>query len=220
MEHPEDIGGATARMGENVSMGREGPNAQGAGRPLRYEDRRADATQDQTSSVRGARAGQGVEEPAEGGASVLEGGEGVGLNPGHHQEWVQRSGRAPAQQGPKKPDPMFNQQEATRLLAALERQQSLGGVPFRPRHLRLYQGLRAKQSETKREPLTKRTPPDSKIPKEQNPTPQLTLNSTYLRTDQKQFLKTVEPLMPKMTMAQLKAARQAKAAMKEQAPAQ
>lgn len=48
-------------MGENVSAGREGPNAQGAGRPLGTE-------RDITS--------------------------GVEANPGHHKEWMRRSGRS------------------------------------------------------------------------------------------------------------------------------
>ncbi|KAK4498711.1 hypothetical protein PRZ48_009221 [Zasmidium cellare] len=60
LETPDEMGGPDQRMGENVSAGREGPNAQGAGRPLRTEQ------------------------------DVMGGEE---ANPGHHQEWVRRSGR-------------------------------------------------------------------------------------------------------------------------------
>lgn len=37
LETPNEMGGPESTMGENVSAGREGPNAQGAGRPLRTE---------------------------------------------------------------------------------------------------------------------------------------------------------------------------------------
>ncbi|KAK4629862.1 uncharacterized protein CLAFUR5_08764 [Fulvia fulva] len=89
LETPDDLAADSPRMGDNVSAGREGPNAQGVGRPVRYEDRR-DAPQDTTMEARGARGSGQVEEPAEGGASVLGGSNAEGA---HHQEWIERSGR-------------------------------------------------------------------------------------------------------------------------------
>ncbi|EME43872.1 hypothetical protein DOTSEDRAFT_53141 [Dothistroma septosporum NZE10] len=89
LETPDDLVADSPRVGDNVSEGREGPNAQGVGRPVRYEDRR-NGLQDTTLEARGVRGSGQVEEPAEGGASVLG-----GSNPesAHHQEWIERSGR-------------------------------------------------------------------------------------------------------------------------------
>ncbi|KAI5366011.1 hypothetical protein Slin15195_G075420 [Septoria linicola] len=67
-ETPTSMGGPEQRMGENVSAGREGVNAQGVGR-LAGTDERVRNEHPRPQSTR--KAGE-VEDPAEGGTSVLE----------------------------------------------------------------------------------------------------------------------------------------------------
>lgn len=67
-ETPTSMGGPEQRMGENVSAGREGVNAQGVGR-LAGTDERVRNEHPRPQSTR--KAGE-VQEPAEGGTSVLE----------------------------------------------------------------------------------------------------------------------------------------------------
>lgn len=55
-------------MGENVSAGREGPNAQGVGRITGTDER----VRNEQSGPQGTRTPHEVQEPAEGGLSVLE----------------------------------------------------------------------------------------------------------------------------------------------------
>ncbi|CAK4030852.1 Hypothetical predicted protein [Lecanosticta acicola] len=220
METPQDIVGETGRMGENVSAGREGPNAQGVGRPVRYEDRRGDAPQDTTQLARGARAGSGVEEPSEGGASVLGGG--AELNPGHHQEWIARSGRQGSAKQEDSPSPKWNKAEATGLLRKLERERSLGGVAYKPNQGHRRGSLTIAEG-TERDRLVDRmrnwiprwrktTPPNviarlvvgrytgTRRSKDQpvltKLSSQLKMNSTYLGVDTARFAKKVRELLP------------------------
>ncbi|EME79465.1 uncharacterized protein MYCFIDRAFT_90058 [Pseudocercospora fijiensis CIRAD86] len=69
---PESMGGE--RMGDNVSAGREGPNAQGVGRVTGADEN----VRNEHPSSRSMRNPSEVQEPAEGGVSVLE-----SSTPGH-----------------------------------------------------------------------------------------------------------------------------------------